>query len=253
MKRTLAYIAGGALMFLVALAALTPATYLTSAVAGRSDGRLRLNDAHGTVWHGDAVLWAGKTEPRKMGTLRWQINPWWLLVGTARATIDVAEPDLTLRATLSMKTHSFGVSDAQAKIPAQLAALFFTPAELLGLDGTLRLQCEMLSVEPDAVSGTFDFWVDKISSRLTPVSPLGSYRLSGTGEGSELRLSLTTVSGDLGLAGQGEWKPGVGTLHFEGAARPLAHAEELEPMLQLLGADRGKGQRALSATLNLPL
>jgi general secretion pathway protein N len=252
MTSRLRILLSGLALYLAALAVLAPASLITPLVKRQFTDRLTLTEAAGTVWHGQAALWAGMGgSPRWLGTLHWQVNPLWLLLGKVHAEVSLTEPDLTLHAIAVAGAGSFRLSDVQAAAPATLAATFYAPAELLGLDGQVRLQCESLLMDGEEVSGGLDLWFDRMSSRLSKMSPLGSYRLNASGMGRELRLALTTVSGDLGLAGQGNWLPSSGTLRFEGAARPLARADDLEPLLQVLGTDRGKGQRTLSVNLNL--
>jgi general secretion pathway protein N len=252
MSGRLRILLSGLALYLAALTALAPASLIAPLVKRQFTDRLMLTEAAGTVWRGQASLWAGMGgSPRRLGTLQWRVNPLWLLLGKAHVEVSLTEPDLTLHAIAVAGVGSFRLADVQAAAPATLAATFYVPAELLGLDGQVRLQCESVRMDGEEVSGGLDLWFDRMSSRLSKVSPLGSYRLNASGMGSELRLALTTVSGDLGLAGEGSWRRGNGNLHFEGAARPLARADDLEPLLQVLGTDRGKGQRTLSVNLNL--
>ena len=84
-----------------------------------------------------------------------------------------------------------------------------------------------------------------MSSRLTTLDTLGSYRVTltgGAGENSATLLSLTTTDGPLQLIGSGTWGPGG--VKFRGEARSAAVDEAaLSNLLNIIG--RRDGARSI--------
>ena len=77
-----------------------------------------------------------------------------------------------------------------------------------------------------------------MSSRLSTVSPLGSYLLRAQGDGAKADMQLSTLSGPLILAGKGVWNGQ--RLQFAGTAQAAAGKEEaLANLLSLLGQREG--------------
>ena len=80
-----------------------------------------------------------------------------------------------------------------------------------------------------------------MSSRLSTLQPMGSYRLTLQG-GATPTLALQTLQGDLQLSGSGQW---VGQrLRFTGEARAAeGHEAAFDNLLNILG--RRQGARSL--------
>ncbi len=62
-----------------------------------------------------------------------------------------------------------------------------------------------------------------------------------------------TPRGALLLIGDGNWDLASGRLDFNGIARPLGYATELEPLLQTFGRDQGGGLRQITLYRRLRL
>ena len=89
-----------------------------------------------------------------------------------------------------------------------------------------------------------------VSSRLSPLKPLGSYRLDIQG-GDSPRLQLSTLSGDLQLSGLGQWVDS--RLHFNGEASASPEREAaLSNLLNILGRRQGARSIITFALLTLP-
>ena len=80
-----------------------------------------------------------------------------------------------------------------------------------------------------------------LSSGLSTLKPMGSYRLSLTG-GSATELTLATLEGSLQLSGSGRW---VGSrLNFQGIASAApGHEAALANLLNIIG--RRDGARSI--------
>jgi hypothetical protein len=74
-------------------------------------------------------------------------------------------------------------------------------------------------------------------SALAAQAELGDYQLAVSRKGQGVQLSLRTLSGDLTLAGQGQWGPQGGL--FEGRAQAKqADDQRFKELLEALGPQR---------------
>ncbi len=135
------------------------------------------------------------------------------------------------------------VHDSDTRWPASLLSGLGTPWNTVDLQGQLRLATQALQLQLLWQSGR---WRSEgstrlealaVSSRLSPLRPLGSYRLDILG-GDSPQLQLSTLTGDLRLSGQGQW---VGQrLHFQGEASASPERETaLSNLLNILGRRQG--------------
>lgn len=79
-----------------------------------------------------------------------------------------------------------------------------------------------------------DMEIDDLSSRMSPVKPLGSYNLVLSWHGEQAAIKLTSAKGPMLLSGSGLFKNGH--LQFNGTARAQTGQEQkLANFLNLLG------------------
>jgi general secretion pathway protein N len=234
-----------------------PAAWLAQSVASATGQRLILADAQGTIWSGSAVLvlagGAGSRDASTLpGRLEWTLAPrFYGLQLTAReaccingALLIQLRPGLgRIKATLAPPSNAVG------QWPSAWLSGYGTPLNTLQLGGTFRLVSPGFSVEQVEgrwrLDGRVDLELDGVSSRLTTLETLGSYRVSLTGgsasNGAAL-LSLTTQSGALQLSGDGTLGPGG--VKFRGEARAAADDEAaLSNLLNIIG--RRDGARSI--------
>ena len=85
--------------------------------------------------------------------------------------------------------------------------------------------------------GRIDLTAANMSSRLSTLKPMGSYRMTLTG-GDAAALELSTLEGSLQLTGSGRW---VGSrLRFEGVATAVPeHEAALANLLNIIGRRNG--------------
>jgi general secretion pathway protein N len=87
------------------------------------------------------------------------------------------------------------------------------------------------------MSGQVDITARAMSSRLSPLRPLGSYQVT-IGGGATPTLKLTTLEGYLQLTGAGQWAGG--RLRFQGLATPAPDMQaQLANLLNAIGRRRG--------------
>jgi general secretion pathway protein N len=150
---------------------------------------------------------------------------------------------------LSVQPHWGGVSLALADSLSQWPALWLTglgtPWNTVQAEGQLTLSTQALSLQWAAgrllLAGRAQLDAAQISSRLSTLRPMGSYRITLLG-GATPSIALETLEGSLQLSGSGQW---VGSkLRFEGLAS--AAPERLEALSNLLNIiGRRDGARAI--------
>ena len=236
-----------------AVLAHAPASWIASTVAGASAHRLLLCDSRGDWLDGSArvVLSAGvqgRSASVLPGTLHWHIGLRQLWRGALQLRLSwpgLAEQPLRLQAHAGIGGWSLQQSGAQpwqASLPAVLLQGLGTPWNTLAPRGLVRLDLHGARLRSSAgrldVAGTLRVDALAMSSRLSTVSPLGSYRLLLQGAGATTAVSLRTLSGSLLLSGDGVWNGD--RLQFSGIARAAAGREqELATLLGLLGQPQG--------------
>jgi general secretion pathway protein N len=242
---------GGLLLgALLALVLFAPARWLAGAVQRASAGQVLLADARGTVWAGTArlVLTGGEgsndaaTLP---GRVQWQLRPAFNGIAARIGADCCTTTPLQLRVALGLGNARITVADSVSLWPAALLAGLGTPWNTLQLDGELGLSTQGLSVEWSAgrlaLAGRAELAAARISSRLSTLRPMGSYRITLNG-GATSTLELATLEGSLQLSGTGRW---VGSrLRFEGVASAAPEREAaLANLLNIIG--RRSGARSI--------
>ena len=240
-------LAGALLGALPALAVFAPAQWLASTVARASGGQVQLAQARGTVWNGSAqlVLTGGldsQDAAALPGRLNWQLRPTW--GGGVRALVRAAcctpEP-LRLQVQPRWGGAQLNVQDNQSQWPAALLTGLGTPWNTLQLQGQLALHTSGLNAEWASgrmlLAGQLQLDALALSTRLSTLRPMGSYRLLLEG-GAVPTLQLTTLDGALQMQGSGQW---VGKrLRFEGEATAEPEREAaLSNLLNIIGRRRG--------------
>jgi general secretion pathway protein N len=245
----------GALLGLgLALLVWAPARWLAWGVAKASQDQVQWLNPRGTVWQGSAQLLlsggAGSRQPQALpGRLHWSLSPTWtgLRLGW-RADCCMTET-ASLQAALGWNTLHLQASDHRSNWPAALLTGLGAPWNTLQAEGQLQLRTEALQLHWAQgrlqMQGLLELNLQGMSSRLSPVKPMGSYRVSltGTPEGTPTPgLTLSTLQGPLLLSGQGQW---VGQrLRFTGEASAAEGQEAaFDNLLNILG--RRQGARSL--------
>jgi general secretion pathway protein N len=215
-------------------------------------GRIELAESRGTAWNGSAVLVlaaapdAGATRASLPERLSWQLSPWALLAGQFDLTI--SHPS-ALTQPVGIRASLFGgstvLSAATLRLPASLLVGLGAPWNTVRPGGILVLSWDRLRLEPRGASGNVSAEWQYASSALTPVSPMGHYRLQTNGVWPGTQLDLLTISGPLELKGSGTIPEG-GRLRFTGRAQAVAGTDpgvkaQLTGLISLLGRRDGDG------------
>lgn len=249
--------ASALLGLLLALLLFAPARWLGMALDTASGGRVGLLNPRGTVWTGQATLrlsgGAGSRDEAVLPQgLSWRLRPDWAQGLALRLSIYLpcCAPDgIHSRIRPLVGGLQWTLEGGQSRWPAAVLAGLGTPWNTLMLDGDVRLQTPGLSMRwmqgRLQLDGSLQVEALALSSRLSTLSPLGSYRLIlAAPEGANARLNLNTLEGALRLSGEGQWVGG--RLRFNGEAQASEeHEATLSNLLNIVG--KRSGRRSLIA------
>ena len=202
------------LAVVVTAAARAPAVWIADWL--QSHGRLRMVDARGTVWSGSAMI--GVSDGRQVllipGRVSWKIGL--AAIASGRVMAEVAHPSLPAPLAVSLTTRSITVKAGQSELPAALLVALGTPFNTIRPGGALGVRWTDLEIKDGTLAGGLQIEWREAQSALSPVAPLGSYRLQIAGAGDTARVQLDTLRGPLRLQGSGTVKGG--RISFKGVA-----------------------------------
>jgi general secretion pathway protein N len=231
----------------LALLVFAPARWLAALIQQASNGHVVLAAPRGSVWQGSAQLvlsgGAGSRDALALpGRVNWRIRPDWIGV-TALLNAECCTPQ-----ALQLKAIAAGwgglrlvLADGQSRWPAGLLAGLGTPWNTVQAQGQLIASTRGFTVQwvqgQLSLDGRLQLDATEISSRLSTLRPMGSYRLTLQG-GAASTLELNTLQGSLQLTGQGRW---VGQrLRFDGAASATPESvDALSNLLNIIGRRNG--------------
>ena len=239
--------AGGLAGLMLALLVFAPARWLAALVQQVSGEHVVLAAPRGGFWQGSAqlVLSGGAGSKGAIalpGLLTWRIRPSWNGVNVQLNAECCTQQPMQLRAT----TAGWGgvrllLSDSQSSWPAGLLAGLGTPWNTVQAQGQLIASTQGFIAQwvqgRLSLAGRLQVDATRISSRLSTLQPMGSYRLTLLG-GAASTLELNTLEGSLQLTGQGQW---VGQrLRFDGAASATPESvDALSNLLNIIGRRNG--------------
>lgn len=234
----------------LALLLFAPARWLAWALDQATTGRALLLAPRGTVWNGSAQLMlmggAGSRDAATLpGRVSWTLRPGWDQMSITLESSCCTPTPLRLQAQPRWGGVRVGVQDSESSWPASILSGLGTPWNTLQPQGTLSLSTHQLELELVqgrlTLAGQAQLQASAISSRLSTLQPMGSYRVTVQG-GPSTTLQLETIEGSLKLTGSGRWVDA--RLHFEGtAAAAPEHQEALSNLLNIIG--RRDGARSI--------
>ncbi|MBH2019243.1 MAG: type II secretion system protein N [Burkholderiales bacterium] len=238
----------GALAGLIlALGVFAPARWLAALVRQASGEHVVLDAPRGGFWRGTAQLvlsgGAGSRDAVALpGQLSWQISPAWNGLNVQ------LNAECCMRQALQLRARPAGwggvqllLSDGLSQWPAGLLAGLGTPWNTIQAQGQLAASTQGFNARWTqgrlSLAGRLQLDATQISSRLSTLQPMGSYRLTLQG-GNPSTLELKTLEGRLQLTGQGQW---VGQrLRFDGAASATPESvDALSNFLNIIGRRKG--------------
>jgi len=233
----------------IGVVAFAPARWVAALLAQVSGSRVLLSEPRGTVWGGDArLVLSGGAASREAVVLPGRIS-WRLgllgpgLVLRLGADCCTTEP-LVLSARMRWGGWSLALADNSSQWPAAALAGLGAPWNTLQAQGRMLISVQGLSVEwrdgRSSVIGRASLDALELSSRLSTLRPIGSYRLRliGNGLSAPPQLQLETLQGSLKLSGQGQWNGARWS--FRGEASAAAENElVLGNLLNIVGRRQG--------------
>lgn len=224
-------------LFLVVLA---PATLLDIGLRHATEDRLRLAQAHGTLWSGVGLLEFRDQSGHAIDKeLSWSLQPRALWRG--HLDFAVAVDHAAERFPLRFSLHGIELSNADFSLPASVLGVAVPRMAPLGPRGELVFRIAKLSRVGAAFSADAVVTWKDAGSAATAVAPLGTYELRFSSAADALNVTLHTLSGPLRLDGKGSWR-GSGPPALAATARVDArYRPQLAPLLRLIAVERGDG------------
>jgi len=243
-----------------ALALLTqaPARWLTDAVNNASAHRALLLNPQGTVWNGSAQwllssgIATGSSPVSSSDTalptrLQWHISPRVdLSQGRVMLSLELRSDCCTptsVQMDLIPLWHGvqLHVHDHHSSWPAEWLVGLGAPWNTIHPEGRLQLHTQGLvwqwKAGQERLQGLAELRIEQLSTRLSTLRPLGSYRLTVRGNDT-ISVTLATLEGSLRLVGQGQWFEH--RLQFNGEASAEPEFEDaLSNLLNVLGQRQG--------------
>lgn len=250
--RVLGFVVAALIILLVTALVIAPAQWAADYVRSATNGRLELAEASGTIWNGSAIVVlaspaeTGASRASLPERLSWQLSPWALLAGQVDLALmhpSALSQPLAINAPLFGRT--FTLSPTTLRLPASLLVGLGAPWNTVRPGGILTVSWDRMRVEPGRWQGGINGEWQLASSALTPVSPMGHYRVQTNGIWPGTQLELLTISGPLELKGNGTINEG-GRLRFTGRAQAMAGTDpgvkaQLTGLISLLGRRDGEG------------
>jgi len=238
---------GAAVGLLVGVVSTAPASWLAQALSAMTQERLQLHGSSGTVWTGQGQLLVGGGPGSQVtvalpGRVAWKLRPHWDHVGLELSASCCTEVALQARLTPRWGDVQLTLDDATSHWPVAVLAGLGAPWNTIGLQGALQLRSERLSLKWAGVGwsmlGAAQLDALGVTSSLSTLRPLGSYRVRIEGAAAAPTLRLQTLSGSLQLSGDGQWSGSQ--WRFLGEARADGQSEEaLGNLLNIIGRRQG--------------
>lgn len=230
-----------------------PASWMTVLLEMQTAGRLTLGDAQGTLWRGSAFIGgapSGKdpVTPLLPGRFSWHLSPL-LVLGQLDLRVENAAA-LSQPLAVNGSWSQWQLAPGAIVLPAERLAGLGAPLNTIAPSGQMRLAWGPLMLARQGqkldVNGSMTLDIQDVASRLSPVKPLGAYRMTMDWRGQSAQLLLSTVKGPMLLKGTGALAQG--RFQFSGTAQAeTGQEEQLANLLNLLGQRRKDGERDVIA------
>jgi len=239
----------GAACALASALAFAPASWADLALREATLGRLRLADPAGTVWRGSARLVvadaaAGGAPAARVagglalpGRIEWTLRALPLLLGLVDATISLEAARSPVR--ISGNPTDLRVDAGSLDLPSAQLDRLGSPWNTIRPSAALSMRWGALAIRRGVLDGRASIELRDASSAMTPVRPLGTYRIDVTGNGRDVALVLVTLSGPLQLQGRGSWDRRAGIRFTAEARADGPERPALQSLLALVGRREG--------------
>ncbi len=242
-----AAVALGIAAYLVFLAATVPAAFVAPRIAAATGQPVEIDGAAGTLWKGEARARVAppNAAPIAVERIEWRFLPLRLAAGEIAVALRVTAAGLTAGLEAARGFSGYRLRDLKGEGEAKALGLLSPIVATWQPGGTLAFAAERLDWDGKALSGEARLEWRSVTTALSEVRPLGSYRATLRATGGPATVELATLDGALRLAGRGTLDPG-GRVAFSGEARAeAARAADLAALLALLGPRRPDGAHAI--------
>ena len=191
-----------------------PAVWLGNVVAEHS--RFRLVYPSGTLWKGSAVLGIsdGKTTRVLPGRISWRVR--WKELMSGRLGLAIEHGTIEQGVRVSYDGQLIQLGEGRALWPAAMLEVLGAPFNTISPGGMLRIRWTESRLSNAGFDGTVQVDWDDAKSALSPVAPLGDFRVVVDAAQGHGKARLTTLSGPLLLEGEGRMEGG--RFQFSGTA-----------------------------------
>ncbi|MFZ6861244.1 type II secretion system protein N [Undibacterium sp. Ji67W] len=230
-----------------------PASWMGVLIERQTLGRLSLCDAQGSFWNGSGFVGvaAGVNDPVTPlfpGRFNWKISP---LILLTQLDLELQNPEaLSVPVKIAGNFSEWHVSPSVLVLPTERLEGLGAPLNTIGPSGKLHLSWNNLQFMRDGsilnAQGQLQLNLSEMASRLSPVRPLGSYKMVFDLQGVDADVSLVTETGPMMLSGSGLVKAG----HFQFSGKAWAQEGQetkLANLLNLLGQRRKDGDKDVIA------
>jgi hypothetical protein len=236
-----------ALVYLLLLLAWAPASLLAWALPHFTQQAVSLDQAEGSVWHGQAAgirVKVAASPDLQLGRIGWQLRPLDLFAGRLGYRLQLTGAGIDAQGVLRAGTNSGELLGTRVELPAKWLEQLSPDLGLWQPGGRLVLKVDRIAFSRSGTEGDATLrWLDAVSGRVRP--RLGSYRADVEGMENGLKFKLSTESGPLSLQGLGSWDRRRGMV-FNGVARAAPDSRaELDGLLSLIGPAQPNGDRAI--------
>lgn len=245
-------LSGAVVGLLAGVLVFAPARWLAAGLVW-AGSPLQLHNAQGTLWNGRGQLTfqsGAKGSTALPGQLEWALRPMWHNTQPGLSAQWRAECCLSQawqwRLSTNLKSVQLQTDDLPPALPLRIPAALLTglgtPWNTLQAQGQLELSTHALDVRGTAegvqLQGAVQLDALAMSTSLSPLKPIGSYRLALKGSAANPALTLSTLEGALQLRGNGAIQNG--RFVFDGEATAAEGREDaLSNLLNIIGLRQG--------------
>ncbi|MCC2645328.1 MAG: hypothetical protein K0R49_125 [Burkholderiales bacterium] len=230
------------LVFLGTLIVNTPAWVLNIPLTKYTQGKLRLYNLTGSFWNGSGLLVAlnkksQQTDGSPLISLKWQVS-----LGVSKyinVKLNLGTRDI---ANIYLNNKGLNVDNLDLSLSVIQVSQLSDVITDLKLSGNLQINTKHLLIAKTQKTGIIYINAHDISSGVSPVNPLGSYKVA-LDIGTNL-INVNTISDDTILSLNGNGSTSALTLK---AAIDPSKTEQMKTFITLMGVPNADG------TFNLKL
>tara|TARA_B100000945_G_C20412880_1_gene613548 strand:+ start:1619 stop:2389 length:771 start_codon:yes stop_codon:yes gene_type:complete len=218
-----------------------PASWITQILNLSTQKIFTFANTRGSVWSGSVIIakphnLEGQAVSILPGRFSWKLSPK-LFLGLIE--VEIHNPDV-LKDSIIVKGRwsNYHIASSTIKIPSEKLKEIGAPFNTIDPSGELELSwTEVIIMFFDnslpKIYGKMTLDLKNIATKLSPVKPLGHYRMEFEWNGDAGEMELKTKEGPLLLSGKGEIAPG--RFQFVGQARADKEKNQLKNLMNLLG------------------